>query len=274
MSSSKPDNIGAVAAVQNAGYGVGYDYNKGSPHLRHSQLRSMVQQRLTRLVRARIDAVGSCSVLEIGAGDGTFTSCMIAAGAYITATEASEASADHIRERFAGSEQVEVMFDETGERVFATNREWDLAVMTSVLHHVPDYLGFLDRLCRLLAAGGGIFTAQDPLYYPRMSAIVHRADRAAFLSWRVLQGNYVQGIKTQLRRLRGVYDDNEPGDVLEYHIVREGLNEEAIKSLLSPRFESFEMFRYWSSQAPLWQWLGERAGFETTFGIEATGYIE
>jgi hypothetical protein len=166
------------------------------------------------------------------------------------------------------------MFDETGDGVFATDREWDLAVMTSVLHHIPDYLRFLDRLCGLLANGGGIFTAQDPLYYPRMSSVVHRADRAAFLSWRVFQGNYAQGIKTQLRRLRGVYDDNEPGDVLEYHIVREGLDEEAITSLLAPRFKSFEMFRYWSSQAPIWQRVGDLAGVETTFGIEATGYIK
>jgi protein-L-isoaspartate O-methyltransferase len=264
----------AVVAAQDAGHGEGHDYDKGSPHLRHASLRSMVERRLTRMVRERIDATGSCRVLEIGAGHGTFTACLLAAGADVTVTEASSASADHLRSTFGATGRVEVIFDETGEGVLASERVWDLAVITSVLHHIPDYLAFLDRLCTLLAAGGGIFTVQDPLYYPRMSRLAHRAERAAYLSWRLFQGDYGRGVRTRLRRLRGVYDDSEPSDLVEYHVVRDGVDEEAIETLLAPRFASFELFRYWSSQAPLWQRVGDRTGLTTTFGLEATGHLE
>jgi protein-L-isoaspartate O-methyltransferase len=263
----------AVVAAQDAGHGEGHDYDKGSPHLRHQALRSMVEQRLTRMVRARIGETGSCRVLEIGAGHGTFTGCLLAAGAEITVTEASSASADHLRRTFGDTGRVEVIFDETGEGILSSDRQWDLAVITSVLHHIPDYLAFLDRLCSLLAAGGGVFTVQDPLYYPRMSKMAHRADRAAYLTWRLFQGSYGRGIRTRLRRTRRLYDDREPSDLVEYHVVREGVDEEAIGNLLAPRFGSFELFCYWSSQAPLWQRLGQRLGLETTFGVEATGYL-
>ena len=71
----------------------GIDYDKGSPHLRHDKLRGMVEQRLQRLVRDSIERTGACRVVEIGAGHGTFTRCLLDAGAQITVTEASSASA-------------------------------------------------------------------------------------------------------------------------------------------------------------------------------------
>jgi protein-L-isoaspartate O-methyltransferase len=264
----------AVVAAQNAGHAEDHDYDKGSPHLRHHSLRSMVEQRLTRMVHNRIEARGSCRVLEVGGGHGTFTACLLGAGAEVTVTEASAASAEHLRRTFGGTGRVEVLFDESGEEILVSEREWDLAVITSVLHHIPDYVAFLDRLCGLLAAGGGIFTVQDPLYYPRMSRTTHWVERAAYLSWRVFQGDYGRGVKTRLRRLRGVYDDTEPSDLVEYHVVRQGVDEDAITTLLEPRFASYDLFRYWSSQAPIWQRVGERVGLETTFGLEATGYLK
>ena len=123
------------------------------------------------------------------------------------------------------SDRVEVIFDESGEGILERDEQWDLAVIVSVLHHIPDYLRFCDRLSGLIAPGGGIFTVQDPLYYPRMSKVAHRADRAAYLTWRLFQGDYARGINTRLRRLRGVYDDTQPSDLVEYHVVRDGVDE-------------------------------------------------
>jgi SAM-dependent methyltransferase len=267
-------HVDAVVAAQNSSHAVGHDYDKGSPHLRHDNLREMVEQRLQRLVRDSIERTGRCRVVEIGAGHGTFTRCLLDAGAEITVTEASSASAERLRVDFGGSERVEVIFDETGEGILERDEQWDLAVIVSVLHHIPDYLSFLERLSGLIAPGGGIFTVQDPLFYPRMSKAAHRADRAAYLSWRLFQGDYARGINTRLRRLRGVYDDTQPSDLVEYHVVRDGVDEQAIETLLQPRFKDVEIFRYWSSQAPLWQRLGARTRLETTFGVEATLRLE
>ena len=263
----------AVVAAQDAGHGEGHDYDKGSPHLRHAHLRQMVEQRLTTLVRARIAATGHCRVLEIGAGHGTFTACLLEAGGEVTVTEASAASAEHLRRAFGDSGRVEVRYDETGEEILAEERSWDLAVITAVLHHIPDYLVFLDRLSSLIAAGGAIFTVQDPTYYPRRPRLAHRADRGAYLAWRLFQGDYARGVRTRVRRLRGVYDETQESDLVEYHVVRQGVDEEAIRELLHGTFAGVEVFTYWSTQAPVLQRLGERAGLVSNFGVQATGRL-
>jgi protein-L-isoaspartate O-methyltransferase len=262
-----------VARAQDESHADGHDYDKGSPHLRHRQLRSMVHGRLRALVSDALAREGRCRVLEIGAGHGTFTSMLVEAGATVTVTETSRASAGHLHRAFSGDDAVTVVHDATGEAILASDELWDLVVIISVLHHIPDYLDFLDRLVHLMAPAGALFTVQDPLYYPRMSRIAHASDRAAYLTWRLFQGDYGRGVRTRLRRLRGAYVDTEPSDLVEYHVVRDGVDEEAIRSLLDDRFETVEVFRYWSSQAPLWQRLGQLTRLRTTFGVQASHRI-
>src|SRR5260370_35464829 len=48
------------------------------------------------------------SVLEVGAGHGTFTEILSARGARVVATDVSQRRADVLRERFAGDERVTV----------------------------------------------------------------------------------------------------------------------------------------------------------------------
>jgi SAM-dependent methyltransferase len=264
-----PDHLEAVSRAQDSSHSGEFDYDKGSPHLRHANLRAMVEGRLSALVAAGLERSGRCKVLEVGAGHGTFTRCLLDAGATVTVTETSSASADHLRRVFGDA--IEVRYDETGEGILAEAAQWDMAVMTSVVHHIPDYLSFLERLAGLVVEDGTIFTVQDPLYYPRMSSVAHKADRVGYLAWRLFQGNYGRGVATRVRRLRGVYADTEPSDLVEYHVVRDGVDEEAIKTLLDSLFEDVEIFRYWSSQAPLLQRLGDRTSMQTTFGVEATG---
>ena len=265
------EHIDAVVAAQDTSHSESHDYEKGSPHLRHDTLRTMVEQRLIALVTDSLRRSGRCRVLEVGAGHGTFTHCLVDAGAAVTVTETSSASAEHLRRRFADSGQVDVHFDETGEAILHSDDQWDVAVMTSVLHHIPDYLPFLSKLSTLVSEGGAILTVQDPLYYPRMSRTAHVADRAAYFAWRVFQGNFGRGLATRFRRLRGVYRDSEPSDLVEYHVVRDGVDEEAIARTLRVPFNDVEIFRYWSTQAPLLQRAGDRTRFVTTFGVEATG---
>lgn len=263
--------IDAVVAAQDAGHGEGHDYDKGSPHLRHTTLRTMVEGRLRELVASLIAETGGCRVLEIGAGHGTFTRCLLDAGATVTVTEASSSSAKRLLEEFG--DRIEVIHDETGEGVLDSDRQWDMAVMTAVLHHIPDYLAFLDRLCGLLRPGGALFTVADPVYYPRMSRRTHRTVRGMYLAWRVFQGGYRRGLSTRWRRLRGVYDDTNPSDLVEYHVVRDGVDEEAIRDLLAPRFADFELFTYWASQAPVFQKIGERTSMVCDFGLAARGRL-
>lgn len=260
-----------VTEAQASGHGEGHDYVKGSPHLRHAVLRAMVEDRLTAAVKATVARQGSCHVLEVGAGHGTFTDCLLSAGAKVTVTEASEASAAVLTAKYAGNELVEVFYDATGEEVLASGRRFDAASVIAVLHHIPDYVSFVERLTDCLEPDGWFFSVQDPLWYPRQPRRVHRTMRAAYLIWRLGQGNYGQGLRTRLRRLRGVYSETDPSDLIEYHVVRQGVDEEALATMLSPRFEDVEVFTYWSTQSPLFYRLGARTTMRSEFGILATG---
>jgi phospholipid N-methyltransferase len=260
-----------VLKAQDEGHAEGHDYVAGSPHLTHQGLRADVEQRLRRLVTASIERSGGCRVVEIGAGHGTFTATLVNAGAHVTVTEASQASADVLRAQFAGDDRVEVIHDDTGEGILERDQTWDLAVMISVIHHIPDYLGFLDRLQGHLAEGGALFSVQDPLYYPRRTRSSHIASRGTYFLWRLRHGNYRRGLATRWRRLRKVYDDDNGSDLIEYHVMRQGVDEEAIRELLAKTFD-VEIFTYWSTQSLFLHKLLEGTRLRSDFGVEATNH--
>lgn len=213
------------------------------------------------------------SVLEVGAGDGAFTEPVLASGYNVTATEVSKASVDRLVDRFGFNEGFRAIYDPDGSLDVLEDERYAAILCISVLHHIPDYLSFIrEATSKHLLKGGTFFTLQDPLWYPSLDVLTRRISRFAFLSWRITKGNYVRGFQTLLRRIRGVYDDDKAGDAVEYHVVRQGLNESVILDLLSPLFETVEVVPYWSTQAVVWQHLGEILGLKNTFAVNAQGF--
>ncbi|AXT86227.1 SAM-dependent methyltransferase [Aeromicrobium sp. A1-2] len=259
----------SVIASQNASHGEGHDYVKGSPHLRHTVLRSMIDDQLRKLVRETIERQGTCHVLEVGAGHGTFTDFLLAAGAKVTVTEASEASATMLKERYAGHDDVAVFYDRSGEDIFADGEHFDGVVCASLLHHIPDYVTFVQRLSGLVQPGGWFYSVQDPTYYPRRPRRVHLAGRGTFYAWRLAQGDLKRGLGAFLRRRKGAYSDTDPSDLVEYHVVRQGVDELALEAELAQHFDDVEVFTYWSTQSPVFQRLLAPAHLGTDFGLIA-----
>jgi SAM-dependent methyltransferase len=258
-----------VAHHQDGAHGVGHDYASGSPHLRHESVRRMV----TAACRGVVDEVRHprCRVLEIGAGHGLFTDYLVGLGAEVWVTEMSKASADLLRSRFAGHDDVHVIYDQDGSGA-ARGPEVDVVICLSVLHHIPDYLGAVSAWLDRLAPGGAFVSFQDPLWYSRRSRGSLLAERGAYLMWRVTRGDLRRALATGLRRVRGRYDPQNPSDMVEYHVVRDGVDEEGLIRLLGARFDSVRVHRYWSTQAAWLQWLGDRVGPVCSFGITATGH--
>lgn len=255
--------------AQAAGHPQGHDYVKGSPHLNHPELRSAIERRLQALVADSLQRKGSCRALEIGAGHGSFSDVLVRAGATVTLTETSQASFRELTARFGEDPRVRVVYDATGDSVLEDGETWDLVALISLIHHIPDYLGFLGALRHKVAEGGALFSAQDPLYYPRRTRGSHVASRGSYFLWRLGQGNYRRGLATRLRRLRGRYEETEDSDLVEYHVVRQGCDEEAIRDLLAEEFD-VELFTYWSTQSAILHRLWQRSSLRSDFGIEAT----
>lgn len=256
--------------IQEQGHPEGHDYVKGSPHLRHEALRTRISQSLTDIIATIHRAKGACKVLEVGAGHGVFTESLLRSGATVVVTEMSAPSAMHLQRLYGGAANVEVVYDSTGEWLTQSGSVFDVVVCVSVLHHIPDYLSFLDSVFRQIEPGGAFISWQDPLWYPRRSRMNLALDKGAYFSWRVTQGQLKKGLSTRLRRLRGSLDEHDPADMVEYHVVRNGVDELAILELGKHLFESTEILNYWSTQSAGLHRLGQGFGLKSTFGLSFT----
>ena len=255
---------------QEEGHPEGHDYVPGSPHLRHEHLRSQIVQSISDITESIRLTQGSCRVLEVGAGHGVFTESLLRSGATVVVTEMSAPSAAHLQRLYGHRTNVEVIHDPTGEWLSRSDSLFDAVICISVLHHIPDYLGFLDTVFAHIKPGGAFVSWQDPLWYPRRSRGNLAADKGAYFAWRMTQGQLRNGLRTRLRRLRGIYDVTNPADMVEYHVVRAGVDELAICNLGERFFQSTEVVRYWSTQAAVLQRLGHRMRLESTFGLSFT----
>jgi SAM-dependent methyltransferase len=263
---------GAIERSQGDAHGEGHDYVVGSPHLRHATLRERIDDRISHAVLETLRRQAECSVLEIGAGHGSFTDTVVAAGGTATVTEMSRASFDYLTAKFDGNPEVRVVYDADGEAAFRESARYDVILLISVLHHIPDYFGTVTRLCdELLRSGGTVITFQDPVWYPRQRSWERAVSWGAYFAWRMTQGELRRGLATRWRRLRGVYSDTESSDLVEYHVVRQGLDDLALADTFRARFSDVDIDRYFSTQSPRLQALGERFAPPNTFGITARG---
>ncbi len=262
-----------IQRLQEAGHGANHNYQTTSPHLKHSRLRD----RLVGLLLDEITAIDRAGlprhVLEVGAGHGGFTEPTLASGCSVTATEMSRPSVDHLRERYSLNPRFVAVFDADGSLSVLGDESFSVILCASVLHHIPDYVSFLEGpVMDRLVAGGSLVTVQDPSWYPEMTSTNFYLSRLAYYSWRLAQGQYLEGFNTRLRRLRCICDERILRDMVEYHVVRSGVNQDAIVELLKPRFESVRLVNYWSAHGAAWQRTGERLGRTNTFAIIARSF--
>ena len=256
-----------MADLQQRAHGEGHDYAAGSPHIRHHALRSAIVATLQEVVGAVLDVRGSCRVLEVGAGHGVFTDHLVAVGAQVVVTEMSAPSARVLENRFRNNDRVHVILED-GDSCGGAGPV-DVVVCVSVLHHIPDYLSAVRSYVERITGGGAFVSFQDPLWYARQSRLCRLADRGAYLMWRLTQGEFRRGAATVIRRLRGKLDEAQMSDMVEYHVVRAGVDEVALQELLLQHFETVRVVTYWSTQASWAQALGSCFGPHTTFGLIA-----
>lgn len=260
---------GSTINFQDLAHSVDHDYSVGSPHLTHMSLHRWMVESTVKKVLDTEPAAGKLRVLEIGAGHGAFTDHVLAAGASVTITEMSQASAALLTTRYARNQSARVLHDPTGDLPDLAGEQFDLVLCVAVLHHIPDYLGAIAEWMKVLRPGGGFLSFQDPLWYPRQGRMRVALHRGAHFAWRVTRGDLVEGAKSFGRRVRGAMDESNPRDMVEYHVLRNGCDEVAIAELLGRHFRSVKVTPYWSTTAKPMQSIGERWRLTSNFGVDA-----
>lgn len=90
-------------------------------------------------------------ILEVGGGIGNFTE-MFPKAAHIVTVEPHPECAAHLRGRFAGEKQIEVV--ESGLEGLQTERRFDTIVCLNVLEHIEDDREAIRKMASLLAPSG------------------------------------------------------------------------------------------------------------------------
>jgi SAM-dependent methyltransferase len=260
-------------SLQGSYYDEHQQYAAGSPHLRHRHLHASLLALVFGAVEEATRAGLPPRVLEIGGGDGGLTEPLLANGLEVTATEMSAVSVATMEDRFRHNQGFQAVYDPDGSLSGLGDTRFSCVLFGSVLHHIPDYLAAISQTVeRHLSPGGSLVALQDPLWYPRMSNATRRLSSASYLSWRVFQGGLARGVRTRVRRsVHGISED-EVGDAVEYHVVRNGVDDQAVAELLGRSFETVDVQTYWSTQGRAQQRLGEALGAKNTFAVVACAY--
>lgn len=245
-------------------------YIEGAPHLKHARLRALYDDLTMRVFTSAKRNSDTPSILDLGAGEGSAAVRFLQLGARVTAVDISENQLRDLRRRCdCYGENLRVYCEEMAATIRRETDLYDVVVMNSFIHHIPDYLAAIKNVLPLLRPRGQFFSFQDPLRYDMLGRGSYVFSQAAYFSWRIFQGNLWRGLKTRLRRSRGVYIAGSQEDDAEYHVTRNGVDQTAIAHLLESEHFDCTLVRYFSTQSGLFQRLGESLAIKNTFSITA-----
>ena len=208
-------------------------------------------------------------VLDIGAGVGISALPMLERGCRVTAVDVAEEALNRLRARAGDhAERLETVACEGGEFLeccAADSRLFDIVLCRALLHHIPDYLGMIRQAIPVIAPGGCFLTLAEPMRYDSVTKFERCYSQATYYTMRLFMGNYVRGLRTLLRRSRGELSSELAEDNVEYHAVRNGVDQEAIERTFVEAGFRCEITPYfgWANPVmrPIGRWLGVRSSF-------------
>lgn len=269
------DRVNRVAALANAAM---YDseatrkYVDGAPHVKHAALRSLYGKLAVSVYDFAAGQNQVPEILDLGAGEGSVTLTFLELGAKVTAVDVSESQLSALQAKCAGHAKLEVRCQDVFaaiELLQSEDKQYDVIVALSSLHHIPDYLGLIRQAVPILSRHGQFFSFQDPLLYDSVGRFTAIFSTLAYFSWRIFKGDIVGGMKRRIRRSRGIYLADSPEDNAEYHVMRGGVDQDAIRDLFRELGFDCQIVRYFSTQSRVWQAVGAALGIKNTFAVIA-----
>ena len=267
------ERINRIAALANVS---AYDaegtnkYIDGAPHIKHSSLRKLYGKLLVRIFDSAKKHTKIPKVLDLGAGEGSVTLPFLELGAKVVAVDISDSQLDALKTKCRHlGEMLEVRCEDINDILINKSEKYDIIVVNSFLHHVPDYVGMIIEAVTVLNPHGQFFSFQDPLRYDSVGKTTMMFSKLAYFSWRVFKGDVIDGLKRRLRRAHGIYLEDSIHDNAEYHITRNGVDQEAIYEMFKEHGFDCDIVSYFSTQSRFFQLIGAVLGIKNTFAVIA-----
>jgi SAM-dependent methyltransferase len=244
-------------------------YADVSPHVKYASLRRLYGRLVEDVYAHAREHAEVPTVLDLGAGEGSATLPFLESGARVVAVDVSESQLSELRRKCgAYKDRLEIRQADIDD-AFLPGEYYDVVLMSSCLHHIPDYISVIQNAANALSPKGQFFSFQDPIRYDTMNRLSYGFNRMVYFSWRVFQGDFFGGLSRTLRRRQGIYLDDCAADNTEYHVVRNGVDQDEIVRVLSARGFDCRIVRYFSTQGSVFQPVGSALGVENTFSIIA-----
>jgi len=245
-------------------------YVDGAPHIKHASLRALYANLVVQVYDFAKGHTAVPSVLDLGAGEGSVTLPFLDLGATVTAVDISSSQLDVLRSRCKRfGDRLRVRCEDIADTLKAKHDNYDIIVVNSFLHHIPDYIGMIREAITLLTPQGQFFSFQDPLRYDSIGKPTMMFGELAYFSWRIFEGDVVGGLKRRLRRRHGIYLEDSVFDNVEYHVIRNGVDQDAIYTLFKELGCDCSIVRYFSTQSRFFQPIGMALGIKNTFAVIA-----
>jgi 2-polyprenyl-3-methyl-5-hydroxy-6-metoxy-1,4-benzoquinol methylase len=245
-------------------------YIEGAPHIKHAVLRDLYSRLLVDVYDQAASHTETPHILDLGAGEGSVTLAFLELGARVTAVDISRHQCDNLQAKcHRHADRLDVRCEDVGDVMKDRSQLYDIVATNSFLHHIPDYLGLIEQSLGVLKPGGQFFSFQDPMRYDSLSWFTHKFKNFAYFTWRVSRGDVIGGMKRRLRRSRGIYYDDAAEDHAEYHAMRNGVDQDAIRKLFESRNFDCRIVAYFSTQSSFFQPIGTALGMKNLFGVIA-----
>jgi len=267
------ERINRIAALANVS---AYDaeatrnYIDGAPHIKHASLRQLYAKLVLHVFDSARNHAQTPMVLDLGAGEGSVTLPFLELGARVVAVDISNSQLDALKTKCKQfGDMLEVRCEDINDTLREKSEKYDIIVVNSFLHHVPDYLAVIREATTVLNPYGQLFSFQDPLRYDSVAKATMMFSALAYFSWRVLKGDVTGGLRRRIRRSRGIYLEDSVHDNAEYHATRNGVDQDAIRLLLEEVGFDCNIVSYFSTQSRLFQPIGSVLSMKNTFAIVA-----
>lgn len=264
------NRIAALANVSTYDAEATREYIDGAPHIKHDALRNLYGKLVVQVFDSAKKHTKTPKVLDLGAGEGSVTLPFLELGAKVVAVDISNSQLDALKikcERFG--DMLEVRCEDINVTLKDKSEKYDIIVVNSFLHHVPDYMGMIREAVTTLSPYGQFFSFQDPLRYDTVGKISTTFGKLAYFSWRVFKGDVIGGLKRRIRRARGIYLEDSVHDNAEYHVTRNGVDQDAIRRLCEEQGFDCSIVSYFSTQSRFFQPIGAVLGMKNTFAVVA-----
>ena len=264
------NRIAALANVSAYGAEATREYIDGAPHIKHASLRTLYGKLVVQIFDSAKKHTKTPKALDLGAGEGSVTLPFLELGAKVVAVDISNSQLDALKtkcEHFG--EMLEVRCEDINDTLRDKSEKYDIIVVNSFLHHVPDYLEMIREATTVLNPHGQFFSFQDPLRYDSVGRATMTFTTLAYFSWRVFKGDVLGGLRRRIRRARGIYLEDSVHDNAEYHVTRNGVDQDAIRGLLKEEGFDCNIVSYFSTQSRLFQPIGAILSMKNSFAVVA-----